>query len=43
MTVNDYRKEKDSLGELNVPASAYFGVQTQRAVDNFRSVMKGRS
>ncbi|HEU0293218.1 MAG TPA: aspartate ammonia-lyase [Anaerolineales bacterium] len=35
MTPNDYRKEKDSLGELNVPASAYYGVQTQRAVDNF--------
>ena len=35
MTSNEFRKEKDSLGELNVPASAYFGVQTQRAVDNF--------
>ena len=35
MTQNDFRREKDSLGELNVPASAYFGVQTQRAVDNF--------
>ena len=30
-----YRKEKDSLGELNVPASALYGVQTQRAVENF--------
>jgi len=35
MTSNDFRKEKDSLGELNVPASALYGVQTQRAVDNF--------
>src|SRR5689334_9516373 len=35
MTQNDFRKEKDSLGELNVPVSAYYGVQTQRAVDNF--------
>ena len=35
MTQNDFRKEKDSLGELNVPASALYGVQTQRAVDNF--------
>jgi fumarate hydratase, class II len=35
MTPNNFRKEKDSLGELNVPASAYYGVQTQRAVDNF--------
>jgi fumarate hydratase class II len=29
------RLEKDSLGELQVPASAYYGVQTQRAVLNF--------
>ncbi|MCC7478261.1 aspartate ammonia-lyase [bacterium] len=29
------RIEKDSLGELPVPAGAYFGVQTARAVDNF--------
>ena len=35
MTPNDFRKEKDSLGELEVPASALYGVQTQRAVDNF--------
>jgi len=35
MTEKDFRKEKDSLGELNVPASALYGVQTQRAVDNF--------
>jgi fumarate hydratase, class II len=35
MTSKEFRKEKDSLGELNVPASAYYGVQTQRAVDNF--------
>lgn len=27
--------EKDSLGELEVPADAYWGVQTQRAVENF--------
>jgi len=30
-----YRTEKDSLGELQVPAEALYGVQTQRAVDNF--------
>ncbi|MFN8404809.1 MAG: lyase family protein [Anaerolineales bacterium] len=35
MTSKEFRKEKDSLGELNVPADALFGVQTQRAVDNF--------
>ncbi|MDP2777596.1 MAG: lyase family protein, partial [Anaerolineales bacterium] len=31
----DFRKEKDSLGDMQVPASALYGVQTQRAVDNF--------
>ncbi len=30
-----YRKEKDSMGELNVPAHALYKAQTQRAVDNF--------
>ncbi len=30
-----YRIEKDSLGELEVPENAWFGVQTQRAIDNF--------
>lgn len=29
------RSEKDSLGPLDVPADAYFGVQTRRAVLNF--------
>jgi aspartate ammonia-lyase len=29
------RTEKDPLGELDVPADAYFGVQTQRAIRNF--------
>ena len=31
----DFRIEKDSLGEVKVPAGAYYGAQTQRAVDNF--------
>ena len=31
----EYRIEKDSMGEVNVPADAYWGVQTQRAVENF--------
>ena len=31
----DYRVEKDSLGEIDVPADALYGAQTQRAVDNF--------
>ena len=30
-----YRIERDSMGELQVPASALWGAQTQRAVDNF--------
>jgi len=30
-----YRTEKDSLGKVEVPASAYYGAQTQRAVVNF--------
>src|SRR3954468_12751579 len=30
-----FRTEKDPLGELNVPADAYYGVQTARAVENF--------
>ena len=30
-----HRIEKDSLGEVPVPSSAYYGAQTQRAVDNF--------
>jgi fumarate hydratase class II len=29
------RIEKDSLGEVRVPANALYGAQTQRAVDNF--------
>ena len=31
-----YRIEHDSMGELEVPADALYGAQTQRAVDNFR-------
>jgi fumarate hydratase class II len=31
----DYRIERDSMGELKVPADALYGAQTQRAVDNF--------
>ena len=29
------RKEKDSLGEKEIPADAYYGIQTQRAIENF--------
>ncbi len=31
----DYRIERDSLGEVRVPATALYGAQTQRAVENF--------
>jgi fumarate hydratase class II len=30
-----YRIEKDSMGLVNVPKEAYYGAQTQRAIDNF--------
>jgi aspartate ammonia-lyase len=30
-----FRTERDPLGELAVPAGAYYGVQTMRAVENF--------
>ncbi|MXR51508.1 aspartate ammonia-lyase [Halovenus sp. WSH3] len=35
MTDEDYRTEQDSLGEMQVPADAYWGAQTQRAIENF--------
>ena len=31
----EYRVEKDSMGELQVPADALYGASTQRAVENF--------
>ena len=31
----NFRTEKDSMGELKVPADALYGAQTQRAVENF--------
>ncbi len=33
--MSDVRIEKDSLGEVKVPANAYWGAQTQRAIENF--------
>jgi fumarate hydratase class II len=35
MTAASFRIERDSMGELKVPAEALWGAQTQRAVDNF--------
>ena len=32
---NDFRVERDSLGEVRVPADALYGAQTQRAFENF--------
>ncbi|TXF75023.1 aspartate ammonia-lyase [Chryseobacterium sp.] len=34
--MENFRKESDLLGELKVPLQAYYGVQTQRAIENFR-------
>src|SRR5438067_6827909 len=31
----DYRIERDSMGEMQVPADALYAAQTQRAVENF--------
>jgi fumarate hydratase, class II len=33
--MNSYRIEIDSMGEVQVPADAYYSAQTQRAVENF--------
>src|ERR1700745_4273934 len=35
MSTADYRIEKDSMGEMRVPAEALYGASTQRAVLNF--------
>src|SRR3984885_6141186 len=31
----EFRIEKDSMGEMKIPADAYYGAQTARAVENF--------
>jgi aspartate ammonia-lyase len=33
--MSEVRKEKDSLGFVEVPSRAYYGAQTARAVENF--------
>jgi fumarate hydratase class II len=33
--MTDFRTERDSMGEVRLPADAYYGAQTQRAVENF--------
>src|SRR5262245_43609824 len=31
----EYRTERDPLGEVKIPSSAYYGAQTARAIENF--------
>ncbi|QED23906.1 class II fumarate hydratase [Candidatus Deianiraea vastatrix] len=33
--MSEFRVEKDTMGEVKVPASRYFGAQTQRSIQNF--------
>ena len=32
----DYRIERDSMGEMEVPADRYWGAQTKRSYQNFQ-------
>ncbi len=32
----NYRIEKDTMGEVKVPADVYYGAQTQRSIENFK-------
>jgi fumarate hydratase class II len=34
--IMDIRIEKDTMGEVKVPAHAYYGAQTQRSIENFK-------
>jgi fumarate hydratase class II len=34
--MSSYRIEKDTIGEVNVPANVYWGAQTERSRNNFR-------
>ena len=50
MSSDTSRTERDSMGEMQVPAQAYYGASTQRAVLNFPvsrlripSLFRGRS
>ncbi|MHA2023054.1 MAG: class II fumarate hydratase [Candidatus Thorarchaeota archaeon] len=36
MRMGNIRREKDSIGELDVPADVYWGINTQRALMNFK-------
>ena len=32
----EFRIEKDTMGEVSVPAHVYWGAQTQRSIENFK-------
>ncbi len=34
--MSQFRIEKDTMGEVQVPADAYYGAQTQRSINNFK-------
>ena len=34
--MTNFRLEHDSMGEIKVPVSAYWGAQTQRSFENFK-------
>ncbi|ADU30547.1 class II fumarate hydratase [Evansella cellulosilytica] len=36
MSSNEYRTERDPLGKVKIPKRAYYGSQTQRAIENFQ-------
>ena len=36
--MDNYRIEKDSIGEKQIPEEAYYGVNTVRALENFKSI-----
>ena len=33
--MSQFRTEKDTMGQVQVPADAYWGAQTQRSIENF--------
>src|SRR4030095_14163901 len=34
--MSNFRTEKDTMGQVQVPADKYWGAQTQRSIDNFK-------
>ena len=36
LIMKEYRVERDSMGEIAVPADRYWGAQTERSHENFR-------